>query len=52
MIKMLGDFFFSKVKDLYPASPVTSINTDLNSLSNEKSSLVWFGHSSYYINHK
>ena len=52
MRKIMVDFFFSKVKDLYPPAPIQSVKTDLNTLSDEKSSLVWFGHSSYYINHK
>jgi L-ascorbate metabolism protein UlaG (beta-lactamase superfamily) len=44
-----GRFFFGKDKDSRPAGRLPSIKTDLFSLSPDSNVLVWFGHSSYYM---
>ncbi len=41
--------FFTKPKYTTPPAALPSVKTDLRSLSNDKSSIVWFGHSSYFI---
>ncbi|MBK7430089.1 MAG: MBL fold metallo-hydrolase [Bacteroidetes bacterium] len=51
MPKMLKEIFFNRPADRSPATDVTAIKIDLTKLSDTKSSIVWFGHSSYYINH-
>ena len=51
-IKMLNDFFFNRPDSITPNEPVQSIRMDLTKLDNTKSSFVWFGHSSYFINHR
>ncbi|GAB4023869.1 MBL fold metallo-hydrolase [Spirosoma koreense] len=45
---MLMDFF-NKPKDNVPPKPIPSVRTDLKALSDEKPTVVWFGHSSYLI---
>lgn len=42
-------FLFDKPKEAAPAMPLPAIKTDLKSLSDTKPSLVWFGHSSYFL---
>lgn len=42
-------FFFSKNKKGKPVAPIPSIKTDLHSLDPDKDVLVWFGHSSYFL---
>ena len=44
--KVLKDFIFSKNK---PNGIIPSIKTDLLNLERDKDILVWFGHSSYFI---
>lgn len=51
MIKMLKEFFFNRPPNISPANNVKGFKIDLSELSDAKSSIVWFGHSSYYINH-
>lgn len=51
MIKMLKEFFFNRPDNIKPTSNVISIDTDLNKLPDDQSTIVWFGHSSYFINH-
>jgi L-ascorbate metabolism protein UlaG (beta-lactamase superfamily) len=41
--------FFNKPKNTAPPKPLPSIKTDLKSLSDDKTTIVWFGHSSYFI---
>lgn len=40
---------FKKFPDLKPDHPIPSIKTDLRQLNENKDELVWFGHSSYYL---
>ena len=42
-------FFFKKPKRAKPAGPFPSQKTNLKNLSPEEDVLVWFGHSSYFI---
>lgn len=46
--KMIVDFF-SKGIDREPADTLPSIKTDLKSLPVDETTLIWFGHSSYFI---
>ena len=47
--KMLKDFFFGKDPRATPEDTIPSNKTDLSTLKPEENVLVWFGHSSYYI---
>jgi len=47
--KVLFNFFFRKPSNVRPTAPIPSIKTDLKNLPPEQDLLVWFGHSSYYI---
>lgn len=47
--KMFRDFFFGKPATTKPPKPIPSIKTDLKNLSDERPTIVWFGHSSYLI---
>jgi L-ascorbate metabolism protein UlaG (beta-lactamase superfamily) len=46
---VLKEFFFTKKYRVKPTGPLPSKKTDLLSLSPEENVLVWFGHSSYYL---
>ncbi|RAJ76483.1 L-ascorbate metabolism protein UlaG (beta-lactamase superfamily) [Chitinophaga dinghuensis] len=48
MLKVLWEFL-GKHPDTAPASPIPVIDTDLKQLKPEENVLVWFGHSSYFI---
>jgi len=47
--KVTKDFFFKKDKRNIPATTIPSQKTDLHALPADSNVLVWFGHSSYYI---
>lgn len=49
MTKIMFKFFFGKSKRTAPAKPLPTIKTDLKNLSSDENVLVWFGHSSYFI---
>lgn len=51
MIKMMGDFL-NKPKTTEPEEKLPSVQTNLKTLSDDKPSIVWFGHSSYLIKSK
>ena len=42
------NFFFKKVENLRPIEKIPTVKTNLNTLENN--SLVWLGHSSYFLN--
>jgi L-ascorbate metabolism protein UlaG (beta-lactamase superfamily) len=42
--------FINKPKDVKPQTILPSIKTNLKTLKKEQASLVWFGHSSYFLN--
>lgn len=46
---ILRDFFFNKSKRSIPSVILPSQKTDLLTLNPEKNVLVWFGHSSYFM---
>lgn len=46
---LLRKFFFGKSKRSKPTSALPSTRVDLHSLDPENNLLVWFGHSSYYL---
>lgn len=47
--KMLKDFVFNKSERLTPSQTIPSQKTNLLELAPEENVLVWFGHSSYYM---
>ncbi len=47
--KVMREFFFNKNKRQKPAQTLPGKKTDLLSLPADKNILVWFGHSSYFI---
>jgi len=47
--KVFIKFFFGKDKRLKPAQPLPSKKTDLKNLDPAENVIVWFGHSSYFI---
>lgn len=46
---MLKAFIFGNNTDLTPTKPIPSIKTDLRKLEKDTDLLVWFGHSSYFM---
>ncbi len=46
---VLKEFFFVKHENKKPQQPLPSKKTDLLKLDSDKNVLVWFGHSSYFI---
>lgn len=46
---MMWDFFFSKPKYSNPPKPIPSQKTDLKNLDPKVDVLIWFGHSSYFM---
>ena len=48
-ISVLRDFIFKRSKQSVPPAPVPSVKTNLAALSPDEDVLVWFGHSSYFM---
>lgn len=48
MAKILWEFFKKKA-DTAPKSPIPHVETDLKNLNPGENTLVWFGHSSYFM---
>jgi len=46
---VMRKFFFGKSKRSKPSIALPSVKTDLHALSSEKNVIVWFGHSSYFL---
>lgn len=46
---VIKEMLFKKVSHKFPSDKIPAIKTDLNNLSREKDVLVWFGHSSYFM---
>ncbi len=46
---VMKEFFFMRNKRVMPELPIPSVKTDLLSLNRNEDVLVWFGHSSYFI---
>jgi L-ascorbate metabolism protein UlaG (beta-lactamase superfamily) len=49
MIRVMQKFFFEKSKNNKPPHPLPYKKTDLLNLDTAKNILVWFGHSSYFM---
>jgi L-ascorbate metabolism protein UlaG (beta-lactamase superfamily) len=49
MIGIFGKFFFANKAGRIPSCPLPSVKTDLLNLDRDKNILVWFGHSSYFM---
>jgi len=49
IFKVLYEFIFKKYNRVNPESLIPSIKTDLKKIKADEDVLVWFGHSSYYI---
>lgn len=47
--KVMKEFIFKKNKRIKPAQPLPSMKTNIKELAAEKNLLIWFGHSSYYM---
>ncbi len=47
--RILKKFFLDNTELRIPPAPLPSIKTDLLNLNKEKNILVWFGHSSYFM---
>lgn len=47
--KVLYDFLFHKSEHLKPSQPIPSVKTNLTALPLNLDLLLWFGHSSYYL---
>lgn len=47
--KMFWGFLFDKPKRTVPEDVIVSVKTDLKNLAPDENILVWFGHSSYFI---
>lgn len=47
--KVMWEFFFRKSPDLKPTHEIPYVATDLKKLPPDSNLLVWFGHSSYYL---
>ena len=45
----MKEFLFNRNKKVKPATQIPSVKVDFDTLSKEKDFLVWFGHSSYYL---
>ncbi|WP_242691757.1 MBL fold metallo-hydrolase [Desertivirga arenae] len=49
MTSVLFDFFFKSIPNKTPGKALPHIKTDLKSLPADSNVVVWFGHSSYYM---
>lgn len=49
MGKVLWTFLKTKYPDTRPKKAIPFVNTDLKNLAPEENVMVWFGHSSYFI---
>ena len=48
-VAMMFDFLFGDYKRVIPTGEIASVKTDLLNIDREQDVLVWFGHSSYFI---
>lgn len=49
MIKIFFNFLFTKYPETIPVDSLPSVKTDLFQLPIDSNTLIWFGHSSYYM---
>lgn len=45
----LIDFLFTKQPDAIPSAPLPNMKTDLHRLPSQENTIVWMGHSSYFL---
>ena len=45
----MADFLFVRHPDTKPEKPLPAVKTDLKSLNKNQDMMIWFGHSSYFI---
>lgn len=48
-LSVMADYLFGKHPNTKPSYPLPSIKTDLKKIAPDKNVLIWFGHSSYFI---
>lgn len=48
-LRSMWDFIFKKKEGLRPLQDIAVIKTELRKIAPDKAALVWFGHSSYFI---
>lgn len=48
-LEVLWDFIFKKEEGLRPQEEIPAIKTELKNMGRDENILVWFGHSSYFI---
>ncbi|WP_235891125.1 MBL fold metallo-hydrolase [Sphingobacterium lumbrici] len=46
---VIKELLFAKVEEAYPIDSIPHVKTDLTELPTDMDGLVWFGHSSYYM---
>lgn len=49
MLTILWSFLFNKIPRQVPAGPIPFVKTDLHRLDTDTNILIWFGHSSYFM---
>lgn len=49
ILSVLGDFIFKRHPRVKPAAPIPIVQTNVSSIPLTENILVWFGHSSYYM---
>ncbi len=49
MVTVLNDFVFKRSKNSKPPGIIPTVKTDLHTLPIDKNLMVWFGHSSYFL---
>jgi len=47
--QVMKEFIFDKSNHLKPLDPIPSVKTDLHSIPTDQHCIVWFGHSSYFL---
>lgn len=48
-VRAMWNFLFDKPSDLKPSAPLPTVKTDLHTLNRDMECVIWFGHSSVFI---
>ncbi len=48
-VQVFYEFLFKKIAHAFPLSEIPHVQTDLKNIPIEKELIIWFGHSSYYL---
>jgi L-ascorbate metabolism protein UlaG (beta-lactamase superfamily) len=48
-LKVISEFLFRRTPGKKPSRPIPSVSTDLHQLDTSSNTLIWFGHSSYFL---